>query len=204
MLRSALRLTAGLAAAALLSACSALSALEGAATPLDVYELRAPAELPTAPRRNLQVTVELPTTTGALETDRVMVRPGPLAAQYLDDARWSEDVPIMVQSLMLRSLQRTGAFAYVGRTPLGVAGDVALVTDVLDFQAESRGEAAEVRLALRVEAVREADVAILGSRLFQATAPARGTSTPELMAAFDAAAQRLLGEIAGWAVTVLR
>ena len=52
-----------------LPGCGALSALGDATTPLDVYELRAPSGLPTATRtRPLQVTVEVPTTGGALQT----------------------------------------------------------------------------------------------------------------------------------------
>ncbi|WP_043771984.1 ABC-type transport auxiliary lipoprotein family protein [Roseivivax isoporae] len=186
--------------------CSALSALGEATAVLDVYELRAPEAVPTGPRRSLEVTVVLPTTTGALDTDRIMVKPDPLAAQYLPDARWGEEVPVLVQSLMLRTLQETEAFAYVGRDPLGISGDVAVVADVIDFQAEADadGPGATVRLQLSVQAVRESDVAILSSRTFEATARAADTETRTIVAAFDAASAQLLVAFAEWAVGALR
>ena len=72
-----------------------------------------------APR---DVIIELPTTSGALATDRIMIRPNRLQAQYLPESRWSEPAPVMVQTLMLRAVEATGAVRYVGREPLGVSG----------------------------------------------------------------------------------
>ena len=77
-----------------LSGCSALSALSDATTVLDVYELQAPDAVPQGGARSLDVIVELPTTTGALDTDRVMVKPSQLQAQYLDDARYDPAVQL--------------------------------------------------------------------------------------------------------------
>ncbi|UMA63779.1 ABC-type transport auxiliary lipoprotein family protein [Roseivivax marinus] len=188
-----------------LSGCSALSALSDATTVLDVYELQAPDAVPQGGARSLDVIVELPTTTGALDTDRVMVKPSQLQAQYLDDARWGEEMPVMMQSLMLRTLQETEAFRYVAREPLGLSGDVAIVSDVIDFHAVAapEGEGAEVVLRVRVQLVRETDVAILSSRTFEARAQAPATDTPTLMRAFDSASDALLTEFAGWVLGVL-
>lgn len=200
-----MRLSAALLSFALLSGCSALTALGEATTVLDVYELRAPETVPRGVPRALDVIVEPPTTTGALETDRIMIKPSALAAQYLPDARWSEEVTVMVQTLMLRSLQQTEAFRYVGREPLGLSGDIAVVTDVIDFQAatDGTGEGAEVRLRLRVQLVREAGVQILASRTFEARAEAADTETETLIAAFDAASDSLFTAFAEWALSRL-
>ncbi|MFD1344126.1 ABC-type transport auxiliary lipoprotein family protein [Litorisediminicola beolgyonensis] len=188
-----------------LPGCSALSAFSDATTPLGVYELRAPEDIPAAPRqRPYNVTVEMPTTTGALDTDRILIKPSPLAAEYLPEVRWGEDVPTMVQSLLLRSLQRTNALAYVGREPLGLSGDIAIVTDVIDFQAETAGEGALVRLALSIQLVRESDVTILASRTFTAEAASPTTETEALVAAFDTASDTLLRAFAAWVTDGLR
>ena len=188
-----------------LSACSALSALSDATQVLDVYELRAPEGIAEAPRRSrLNVTVEPPTTTGALLTDRIMIKPSELEAQYLPGARWGEEVPVMVQSLMLRSLQATDGLSYVGREPLGLSGDVAIVSDVIDFQARDLGEQAEVTLRISVQLVREEDVAILASRTFASQAVSASLETPDIVAAFDAASDELMAAFADWVVTGLR
>lgn len=191
----------------LLPGCSALSALSSATEVLDVYELRAPDNIAEAPRRSrLNVTVEEPTTTGALLTDRIMIKPSDLQAQYLPGARWGEEVPVMMQSLMLRALQATDGLAYVGREPLGLSGDVAIVSDIIDFQArEVPGtETAIVTLRVSVQLVREQDVAILASRTFVAEAQSAGLDNAQIVAAFDQASDALLVEFADWVVGGLR
>ncbi|MHA6325128.1 ABC-type transport auxiliary lipoprotein family protein [Roseivivax sp. CAU 1753] len=190
-----------------LPGCSALSALSDATSVLDVYELRAPDDIAKAPRqRNYNVTVEEPTTTGALLTDRIMIRPSELQAQYLPDARWGEEVPVMVQSLLLRSLQATDGLAYVGREPLGLSGDIAIVTDIIDFQARDlpEADAAIVTLRIAVQLVREKDISILASRTFTAEARSASRDNAAIIAAFDQASDALMRDFADWVVTGLR
>ena len=198
-----LALTLGLAA---LSGCSALSALSDATTPLDVYELRAPDNLPTARSSlPLQVTVELPTTSGALQTDRIMIRPDALQAQYLPDVRWSEETPVMLQTLMVRSLENTNALGYVARRPLGAGGDIAIMTELTDFQAEVTSEDGPVTIVLRMTSrlVRERDISIRASRSFTARAEAPTSDVADVAAAFEAASDALLRDFATWAATSL-
>ncbi|SIS97456.1 cholesterol transport system auxiliary component [Roseivivax lentus] len=196
-----------LVALILLPGCSALSALSQATEALDVYELRAPESIAEAPRRlRLNVTVEEPTTTGALMTDRIMIKPSDLQAQYLPGARWGEEVPVMMQSLMLRALQATDGLTYVGREPLGLSGDVAVVSDLIDFQGRAvpGTETAIVTLRVSVQLVRERDVAILASRTFTAEAQTAGLENAQIVAGFDQASDILLAEFADWVVTGLR
>ncbi len=203
-----LRVTAVLAAPALLSACAAISAVNDIGKSLEVYELRPPASIATVRGRPLQrdVIVELPTTSGALETDRIMIRPNALQAQYLPGVRWSEETPVMVQTLMLRSVEATGAVRYVGRKPLGPGGDYALVTEVVDFQAEvaDEAEAATVRIRMIVRVVRERDARIVASRTFEATAASASLETPDVVSAFDAAAGQAMTDFAAWLPGVVR
>lgn len=191
-----------------LAACSAISAVTDATTPLEVYELRAPAGIPASPRRALprDVIVELPTTGGSLDTDRIMIRPNALQAQYLPGVRWSEPAPVMVQTLMLRAIEATGVVRYVARKPLGGSGDYALVTEIVDFQAETMDEAegATVRIRFIVRAVRESDAAIIASRTFTASAEAPSTETHVLAETFNKASDAVFTDFAAWLVGVLR
>ena len=190
----------------LLAGCSALSALGDAATPQAVFELRAPTALPVAARpRAWDVIVELPTTGGALETDRIMIRPGPLEAQYLPGVRWSEPAPVMVQTMLLRALDTTGAVQYVGRRPLGPSGDYAIVTELVDFQAELSpdGESARIVTRMITRIVREQGVQILATNSFAATENATSLDDADLVAAFDAAAGRMIAEATTWTLSSL-
>jgi cholesterol transport system auxiliary component len=194
-------------AALMLSGCGALTALGEATTPLDAYELRAPAEGPVARGRPLarDLIVELPTTSGALDTDRILIRPHPLQAQYLPRSRWSDPTPLMLQTLMLRSLENTGALRYVARRPLGAAGDFALISEITDFQAEldENGDSATIRLRLNARIVRESDAAIIASRSFAASAASASLDTLVLVEGFDAALAVLLQDLAGWVMASL-
>lgn len=199
---SYLRLVLLVAAMLSLAGCAAITAVSSASQPLDVYELRAPQSITPSPRGPAakDVIVELPTTGGALATDRIMIRPDALQAQYLPGVRWSEPVPVMVQTLMLRSLEATGRARYAGREPLGVGGDLALVTEVIDFQAEvdPGGNTATVQIKLLVRMVRERDARIVSSRTFTATAAAPSTENDTVVRAFSAASDIVFSDFANW------
>ncbi|MFP7569979.1 ABC-type transport auxiliary lipoprotein family protein [Marivita sp. S2033] len=196
------RASLAVGALAVVTGCSALSAFSDAATPLDVYEIPAPSGISPTTRGAVarDVIVELPTTSGALETDRIMIRPNPLQAQYLPEVRWSEPVPVMVQTLMLRAIESTGAVRYVGRQPLGVSGDYAIVTEVMDFHAEqiAGGDGAMVEVRLLSRLVRERDARIVSSRTFSAEALSGSTDTLPLVEAFSAASDQVFTEVAQW------
>lgn len=195
-----------LATLTVLSGCSALSALSGAATPIDAYDLTAPAT-PISARATTsrQLVVEIPTTPGALNTDRILIRPRPLQAAYLPDGKWAEEVPVMLQTLLVRSFEDSNAFRYVGRRPLGASGDYALVTDLTDFQAEAApdGKTATIRLRLTARMVREDDAAILSTRSFTSSTQVASTETLALIEGFNAANQTLLSDVTKWALSTL-
>lgn len=197
-----LRAFGGLILGFVLSGCAVISALDDATETLDVFELRAPPGIQKTSQRTLarDVIIELPSTSGALATDRIMIRPNTLQAQYLPDVRWSEPTPVMVQTLMLRTLEATGAVRYVGREPLGVSGDYALITEVVDFQAEltEDTDSATVLLSLIVRIVRESDARIVASRTFTANTVAASTETLQVIQAFDVASLQLFSEFAEW------
>ncbi len=186
-----------LAALAGLAGCGAL----GGGPALDAYELRAPAAAPVAGRSLARdVVVEVPEAGAALDTDRIMIRPNPLQAQYLPGARWTGSAAGMVQTLMLRTLQDANAFRYVGRRPLGPGADYAVVSELTDFQVELReGRSTPlIRMRLIVRLVREADATVMASRSFQTTAEAPSLETLAIVTAFNAATDALMDDLARW------
>jgi len=194
-------------AATLLSGCAAISALSGAATPLENYDLTAPVNGPVARGRGLarQMVVELPSVPGALATDRILIRPRPLQAQYLPDGQWASETPMMVQTLMLRALEDSNAFRYVGRRPLGGSGDYALVSELTDFQAEvdPDGKTATIRVRLTARLVREEDASILSTRTFTASSATASIGTVDLVEGFNSTAHGMLREMTGWVLQSL-
>lgn len=189
-------------AAVTLSGCAALDALDRAAEPLDVHELRAPAEVPAAPAPGAaQIVVETPSASGAIATDRILIRTDATQVAYLPDARWSAEAPEMVRSAMVGTLIRADAFSFVGRRPLGASGDYALVSELVDFGArpEAEGGGAEVVMTLVARLVRERDAEIVATRRFAQAVRVPDTSTPALMSGFAAVSDAVLTDLAGWA-----
>ena len=189
-----------------LGGCAAISSLTGATTTLQAYELQAPVDLPAVQgsvRRDL--VIEVPTSGGALDTDRSMIRPGPFQAQYLPAARWTDPAPVMLQNLMLRAFEDSNALRYVGRRPLGGTGDFVLVSELTDFQAEVGADEAGVitRVRLTVRLVRESDAAIIASRTIQTTAPAASSDVLDVVAGFDLATAAALQDLTGWALRLM-
>lgn len=184
------------------SGCAAISALDSASEPLDIYELQTPPIEGAGRRGWAELVVEEPIASGALSSERIMIRPAPLQAQYLPGVRWSDAPPAMLQTLLLRSLAETGAFASVGRAPLGAQGDYALLGELTDFQAERFGAESPttVHLRLMLRLVREQGASVVASRTFEVREPAQDDDTASIVAAFDRASQRMIAEILPWAV----
>ena len=184
-----------------LPGCSAVSALGGAGKPLGAFELRAAGKVPEA-RRTLSrdLVIVLPTTGGSLATDRILVRPTTLQAEYLPEARWTENTPDMVQTMLLRAFENTNGLRFVGRRPLDAYGDYALLSEVTDFQVEPSldGKSGTVRLRMIARLVREDESSILGTRTFQVTADAATLETLDVVNAFNAASEDLMADLTGW------
>jgi cholesterol transport system auxiliary component len=188
---------------ALLSGCAAVTALGRASEVLDAYELRGPETVPVARSvQGIEFVVELPTASGAIDTDRILVRPSRTQVQYLPDARWTVPAPQMLQSAMVATFLRTGAFRYAGERPLGVSGDIALVTSLLDFGAVVVGEGASVEVTLVARLVREEDATITATRTFTQRVPIPDTRTPTLIAGYEAATNAVLAELVTWVLSV--
>ncbi len=186
-----------------LGGCTALSALGTASQPLGIYELRAP-EVPGTSVRSLplEVVVELPSASGSLATDRILIRPSALQAMYLPGVRWADQTPELVQTLMLRTLLNTGRFRSVGRRPLGAGGDYAILTELTDFQAETQAgqETATVRLGMVSRLVREEDASVVAIRTFTSTVESPTDEDADLIRAFSLASDRMLVDFSNWVV----
>ncbi|RSK32981.1 hypothetical protein EJA01_11745 [Rhodovulum iodosum] len=191
-----------------LSGCAAVGALSRTNVPQNVYEIRAPATLPVARGRAqaIDFVVEVPAASGALDTESIMVRPSPTQIQYLPDARWSENAPVMLQTAMVDGFERTGAFRFVGRRPLSTSGDVALVTRLTDFHAAlvPGTESAVVRVTLIARLVREDAASVVATRRFSAEVAVADLGNESILAGYDTAAGGVLSDLTEWVLATRR
>lgn len=186
-----------IAATATLPGCGALSALQGEPQ-RDLFELRAPAALSCPRSRIGELVIEPPKARGTLDSNRIMIRPSALQTQYLPDAEWGDTVPAMLQRLLVESLSATGSFNQVGRAPLGLSGDVAMISEVQDFNVDLSADGTLIRLGVGAQLVDEMEAKVIARGRFAAAVPAAGTRTADLIPAFDAATRHLIGQMTAW------
>jgi cholesterol transport system auxiliary component len=193
--------TLAVSACLLLGACA--TALELAtADPPRLYDLTPKSTfadgLPSVPAR---LSVEVPTATAGLNSARIALRPTPTTLEYYAGASWIDVVPVMVQNLLLESLDNTGRIDVLGREVVGVCADLALLTHVREFQAEydSAGPPL-VRVRLQARLIRLPRRASLAATSEEFVVRAANTSLPAIVEAFDEAFGKALRRIVEWAV----
>lgn len=188
----------------LLSGCGVMRLLGGEPS-RDVYELRASQDVlgQCGGRRSTELVIEEPKARGTLDSERIMIRPNALQVQYLPRSQWGDTVPVMLQNMLVGSFESYNAFARVGRVPLGNSGDYALLSEIVDFNAEVNAEGALVLLRVDAQMVDELNASVVSRQRFAASAQATGTSEKELIPAFDQASKILIAEMTDWGMRSL-
>jgi len=184
-----------------LSGCGALSSLSNASKERDAFTLSPAEGSGEIASGRWHLVVELPTSTGALGTDRILIKPVPYQAQYLPDGRWSDPAPVLVQNLLVASFQNIGGFRLVGRTGAGLMPDYTLMTELQEFQAEPAGPDAKgfiLKVSVLVTLIRESDRSIVAFRRIAATGTVASDDTVTFVAGFDRVMQTVLAETVLW------
>ncbi|WP_113910928.1 ABC-type transport auxiliary lipoprotein family protein [Roseovarius dicentrarchi] len=192
------RRLAMLGAAATLSGCSALSSLNAAATPLDTYDLTPAPGATTGRRSGRTLLVARADAPAGINTDRIMVKPSGAAITYLPEARWADELPSVVQSLLIRSIAGTGRMGYVGTSEGGPVPDYALLTRIDSFQVDIAGEAVTARVDISLTLLRDRDQTVIKTQVFRNQVAAANDEPAAIVAAFQAILDSLLPAMADW------
>lgn len=195
------RRTAFLGGVSLLMGCNAISALNSASQPLDTYDL-SPAAGSTGGRRSGRtLLVARPEASAAIATDRIMVKPDAASITYLPDARWTDELPAVFQSLLVRSISGTGRLGYVGNSEGGPVPDTALLVRMDAFEVQVVGEGAFVVMVdVALTLLNDKSQRVIGTRSFAQTASAVDDSPLAIVAAFQGLLDQMLPAIADWVV----
>jgi cholesterol transport system auxiliary component len=193
--------------ALVITACLALAgcaaALEFASPdPPRLYELTPKSTFVDGlPEVDARLSVEVPTATAGLNIARIALRPTPTTLEYYAHASWIDVVPVMVQNLLLESLDNTARIDVLGREVVGVRADYALLTHVREFQAEyDDQDAPQVRVRLQARLVGLPRRTSLAATSEEAVVRASATSLSAIVSAFDEAFGKALKRIVEWTV----
>ncbi|MEL6913179.1 MAG: ABC-type transport auxiliary lipoprotein family protein [Pseudomonadota bacterium] len=182
-----------------LPGCTALNALSDASAPRDTFALQ-PVEMPRSARRSARTLLVLePQAAAAVSTDRILIREEALAVTYLPDARWAQELPAMLQMIVVQSLASTGAFGFVGPQGAGPVPDAVVLMRLDAFGAE-RGPDGQfsLRVAYDVTILRDRDQRVLGTRRFQEQEPIADDRTGTIVQGFQSVLETLLPETVDW------
>lgn len=188
-----------LGAVSALGGCGALAALDTAARPLATYDLAPAPGSRSGPNSRRTLLVALPEASAAIATDRLMVKPDAASITYLPDARWSDELPVVLQSLLVRSISATGRVGYVGRSGGGPIPDMALLVRIDGFHVTvTPAGGVEALVDLNLTLIRDRDQRVVASRRFNQAAPAQSDRPADIVAAFQAVLDQLLPAAADW------
>jgi cholesterol transport system auxiliary component len=178
--------------------CSGL--LGGGGPPTALYTLTALNFPSDGAPRNLAILIDKPTSTDALDTTRIALRRNQLSFNYFADSAWTDPAPMMIQSLMVESLQRSGRIAAVSRNTMAIRGDLELRVEVRHFEAEYQGDAElpTVRIELGLMLVHVLDRTIVATQTVMASAKPPKNEVPTIVVAFDEALHAAMRDSLNW------
>jgi cholesterol transport system auxiliary component len=178
-------------AALLLAGCASLIA----GRPSAIFDLTAPGDLPVA-KGDAQILVPEPTTVKALDTDRIAARPTPSEYAYLPGAVWSDQLPKLLQTRLVQTLQNSGRARAVAMPGQGLLIDYQIVLDVRAFEYTAEGAVAD----FVVRVMNDRNGRVVRSRSFRQVVPVAGRGTAAIVQALDQAMDAAYVEIANWAL----
>ncbi|HUB96160.1 MAG TPA: ABC-type transport auxiliary lipoprotein family protein [Stellaceae bacterium] len=194
-----------LAAASLLALFACTSILPHPKPPPALYRLTALAGTG-APARvvDAQLAVDRPSSSAALDTDRIVLTRGPVSLDYFADSAWTDQAPALVQTLMVDSLQNAGAIRVVARRSGELRADAVLACDLRQFEARYDGDGPpviDVELECRLVAL--PGRAVLAVQRFEGTSRPATNDLPQIVAGFDTALHDALGALVPWVADTL-
>lgn len=190
-----------LGAMSALGGCSAVSALNTAAQPLDTFDLLPANGSQSGPGTSRTMLVGRPEAPAAIATDRIMIKPDAAAITFLPDARWSDELPLVIQSLLVRSIAGTGRIGYVGRSEGGPVPDTALLVRIDAFNVNAQpGSTFTVDVDITLTALDDRDQRVIASQRFTGNAPVASDLPAAIVAGFQGVLDTLLPQMADWAV----
>lgn len=167
--------------------------------PKPIYDLTVPSTFPissVAPKT--QLSIATPTAIVALQTQRMLARSSDGQISPLGDAQWSDALPNLIQEKVLQGFENAGitatAASALGEQP--VASNDQLLIDLRNF-AIVTNPTPVADIAFSVKIVGQ-NGRVVATKLIRATAPAAGTDTPQIVAAFNTAFGEALTDLMAW------
>jgi phospholipid/cholesterol/gamma-HCH transport system substrate-binding protein len=134
----------------------------------------------------------------AVNSDKIHVRPAESAETTdIADAKWTDNVPILLQEKIIQSFENAGYSQAVSRPRDGFDAAFQLLLDIRSFSLVSGAEP-EGELSFEAKILGPGGK-IIAAKTFHTTAPATGTDAPAAASALNAAFSKAASELVPWA-----
>jgi cholesterol transport system auxiliary component len=193
---------AALCLAFALAGCSTLG-LASTPKPDDIYDLAAPTAFDgTAKRSSVQLLVPLPNASDALASERIAVRSHGGSISYLPGVSWSDELPPLVQTIMVRAFENSGRVKAVGKPGESLAIDDQVIVDIRAFELDVAGSPM-ARVTLGVKLLDERTGKVRANRVFDVTRPSSSDRPKDAIAALDQATSAAVADVVVWTASAL-
>lgn len=188
------RVIMSVAAAALLAGCSA-----GGPAPA-TFDLLAPRVMTlTAPKpAEFQLVVNEPRAVRSLETDRILVKPGPAQISYYKDAVWSDRLPRLMQARLVEAFQNAGLVSAVGSRADRLDADIEMASELRAFQVEITGGQAKAHASLYVKVIDGKTGRMVASRGFDSETSTSATNVDQMVVSLNQSFDKILHDVVPW------
>jgi phospholipid/cholesterol/gamma-HCH transport system substrate-binding protein len=171
---------------------------------MPVYDLAAATDLPPAPAEppSWLLVVPEPTTLMGFNTDKILLQPSKGESVPVANARWGDNLPILMQARVIQSFENAGYAKSVSRTRDGAAGDYQLILDIRRFGISTSAQPPSAEIDFIAKLV-DKDGKIINASTFQGSAPVKGEGPQAYVNAVDEAFVKLAQDLIGWVTTAL-
>ena len=150
------------------------------------------------PNVDWSLLVAKPAASEWLDSERISVRPGTGNVQVYKGASWSDAVPDLVQTALLRGFEDSQKILTVGRPGAGVKGRFQLVTEVRSFESDYSSGSPVAVLELQVKLVDGHDGAVVAAKNFRDSEPAGTEDVDAVVGAMSRVLDRTAAKAVGW------
>lgn len=179
----------------LVTGCAALKPPEVESVSLYVLDAR-PARPAQAQRHDAVLAVGATRALAGFDTPRMAYAKQPYELDYFAKSRWADTPARMLSSLIVRTLDDSGAFRAVVHNPAAVTADRRLDTELVRLQHEFLEKPSRVRITLRAQLVDLSDRRVITGREFEEVETAAADNAYAGVAAANRALERLLRRLA--------
>jgi cholesterol transport system auxiliary component len=157
-------------------------------------------DLGNLPHLSGQLLVDVPFAPAGLDTTQIALSRSVVSIDYFADSEWIDRVPLMVQTALLDSFDRSGAITAIDREAIGLRADLILKTDIRHFEAvyDSPDGPPEVRVAIGARLVDPSGREVVAHASFERREQAQGTDIAHIVLAFDEALGGVIKDIVLW------